>query len=677
MASADDLPDDVLSLILRMSGGVVCITEHVRNFRYIGEVCKRWHGLMEGRRGQMIGMAVAEHASVSCTDWGLFEMLVRFQRDEAALDAALETVHRCRRFDDEDGRTLFFGFVLTRAARQGDAVLVRHLVTPPFRDAVWRTSASPNGSAPNSVTSGLTPGSSMDDYGLTSSGLSPFGLTVEVLTRALRAAITRGQAHVVDVLLAAASDIIVLDEETLVMAASGGDLRIVAALLSNRRGLPASTSALVMAASQGHVDVMNILMTSSTDWTEYEDRSAAGESALIIAALNDRLEAVLFLLDHPTRAVPPNCRNGDALVVAAAGGFVDIAEALMDPRRPGAALPDCQDHRALVMAAANGHMPMVRVLTENRDDDDRAGWGGNTGGREGGGRRGHAARGDCRNGYALILACIKGHVDVARYLLSLPEHPARANCMDNEALFSACAHGRADIAELLLGWPSNPARADCRNGEALVAAIGTSNARLVRALCERLSWPKHHALIWGTVCTVHPDMLAGLLDVWPDLTDGWDLLTRAIKTGNGGVVRAVLDASGRRLSAPPSCASTSGLYKETESVREGDMERYREDRRAALQEALALAAERGAVEVLSLLLHDALTPPRVDGDDCEAVRRAILAGQVDALRFLLSWPVHAPSADDGGGRFLIMAADAGREDVVRALLQWSGERDGF
>jgi hypothetical protein len=88
---------------------------------------------------------------------------------------------------------------------------------------------------------------------------------------------------------------------------------------------------------------------------------------------------------------------------------------------------------------------------------------------------------------ALLLVASQGQADLARLLLTAPQHPAHADCHDGQALLSAATSDHSAIVCMLLDAPQHAAHADCRDGEALMWASAHEITRML------LDAPQHAA----------------------------------------------------------------------------------------------------------------------------------------------------------------------------------------
>lgn len=78
-----------------------------------------------------------------------------------------------------------------------------------------------------------------------------------------------------------------------------------------------------------------------------------------------------------------------------------------------------------------------------------------------------APRADCNNGDALVYACEYGHEQVARMLLTWPDHAPRADCNGGMTLIRACKYRYKHLAMMLHTWPEHAPSTDCLNSKLL------------------------------------------------------------------------------------------------------------------------------------------------------------------------------------------------------------------
>jgi ankyrin repeat protein len=191
-------------------------------------------------------------------------------------------------------------------------------------------------------------------------------------------------------------------------------------LLADKRVQPhaRSNAALRLAAMNGHVGVLEVLLTHPLIDPSSEEQYAIG-----IAAQNGHADAVALLLAD--RRVDAAAAHNWPIRAAAAEGHTAVVKLLLAHPRVDAG---AKDDDALASAARNGHGDVVALLLADRHVDPTA-----------------------DTNYALRIACEKGHVAVVAVLLGDARvDPAAAN---HTAVMHAAANGHEDIVELLLDDP--------------------------------------------------------------------------------------------------------------------------------------------------------------------------------------------------------------------------------
>jgi ankyrin repeat protein len=231
---------------------------------------------------------------------------------------------------------------------------------------------------------------------------------------------------------------------------------------------------------------------------------------------------------------------------------------------------------------------------------------------------------------AFVLAAKQGDVDMARLLLDrlgvgggdavdgsrgAATAPLSANCLDGAALTISARQGHVAMVEFLLTRPYGAPHADNCDSQALIQAAEMGHACVARVLFSH----EHHP-----ACA--------------DAREGAALLG-AIKGGHDEVVRVLLEQNA-------SLSDISTFF------------------------GTCIAAGKGHVTILRLLLEWPQCAPRADAMDGTAMCFAASNGHHEAVRLLLEWPVHAPRADVGDGKALIVAASMGHMEVVRLLMEW-------
>jgi ankyrin repeat protein len=153
------------------------------------------------------------------------------------------------------------------------------------------------------------------------------------------------------------------DEDSFVQKASEGDVQavknfLIAGMDPNVRDREGNT-AQIMAAKEGHEDIVNILIGHGADLEARDDK--AGVTALMSAATRGRTEMVQLLLD---RGAEINARANDgktALILAAFLGQADTVKLLIE-KGANVNAQDKGGRTALSLAKSFGRRNIVEML---------------------------------------------------------------------------------------------------------------------------------------------------------------------------------------------------------------------------------------------------------------------------------------------------------------------------
>ena len=243
----------------------------------------------------------------------------------------------------------------------------------------------------------------------------------------LLSAIKRGELEVVDCLLNHGANFtrVVGPWCPLQWAAWEGHAAIVERLIKAGAGINDNqqgreSTALILASHQGHVDVMDCLLSLGAD-TEAKDRS--GETALMMACQEGRVDVVDLLL--------------------AAGANVNVQ--------------DKRNVSALMWAAKRDHLSIVDRLVVYGADFNHQDNGGEN---------------------ALMWACLSDRIELVDRLLSLGCDVDLKNNEGWTALMMTCSTGRRkDIVQLLLDHGANPSICNNNRERAIDLAVASAEIR--------------------------------------------------------------------------------------------------------------------------------------------------------------------------------------------------------
>ena len=156
----------------------------------------------------------------------------------------------------------------------------------------------------------------------------------------------------------------------LVLAAEEGHLEVVRLLLESGADKDTagtnSWTALHFAALNGHFQVVRLLLEAGAD---KDAADTGGWTALRIAAEEGHLEVVRLLLEAGADKDAADTDGDTALHIAALGGRLEVVRLLLDAAADKDAA-NTEGSTALHFAVLNGHSKVVRLLREAGADKD-------------------------------------------------------------------------------------------------------------------------------------------------------------------------------------------------------------------------------------------------------------------------------------------------------------------
>jgi ankyrin repeat protein len=274
-----------------------------------------------------------------------------------------------------------------------------------------------------------------------------------------------GDLSRVKALLAANADVNATDPDgttALFLAAQNGHVEVVQALLAAKADVNAKTAngatALFIASAYGHLEVVRALLAANADVTV--KRAGDGGTALFIAAQEDRLEVVKALIAANADVNAKGIYGATPLIQAAGLGHLEVVRALLAANADANAKP-ANGFTALMSASMSGHAAMVQALLAAKADVNAKAGNGFTALIQAS-QQGHlevvqallAAGADVNakrdDGFtALMIAVQKGHLDVVKALLGAKVYVNAKTANGETAMDLATKGGFAEIAELL------------------------------------------------------------------------------------------------------------------------------------------------------------------------------------------------------------------------------------
>ncbi|KAI8847785.1 ankyrin repeat-containing domain protein [Chytridium lagenaria] len=424
-------------------------------------------------------------------------------------------------------------------------------------------------------------------------------------------------------------------------------------LLMSASILPTS-HLLVMAARRGHVDVVDLLLTSRN-----VDPSAFDSKALRVAAAHGQDRVVKRLLE--TGRVDPGSADNVALRRASEYGFKEVVRMVLDT---GMADPAAEDNYAIRWAAVNGHLEVVKMLIASPGVNPAA--------CDNlplicAAQSGHRAvvkllidtnrvnPAACR-GQALIRAASNGHLPVVLDLLATKKF--RLRTCGARALIGAARNGHLDIVNVLLGY-GRCVDPGAQNNLAVREAAHHGHVKVVERLLEtRRVNPADEdnmAIQWAAA-NGHVETVKVLLQV--EMKRQEEKGARCIAAFKPlqnfcGIIRTKT-----KVPTEPTIPEPSLLDQPHPQIPFHLL-------------PLRDPASRRKIPpnpTTTLLRRLLPSPRRIDpsADTHFAIRAASLNGHIDVVRVLLSTPL--VDADAAAQHALVTACAAGQEKVVKVLL---------
>lgn len=210
------------------------------------------------------------------------------------------------------------------------------------------------------------------------------------------------------------------------------------------------------------------LLAQALDWGVDIDTCTTGKTALQVASSEGHVEVVRILLEKGADVNILN-RDGSALHMACEDDRAEIA-ALLIGRGADVDIQAGLYGTALRSACVKGHLNVVRILTDSGADPNLQG------------------RGSLKDGAPLAAASGQGHFEIVKHLLS---HGADVNVYDDfydgTALTAASEGGNINTVTLLLdmGGVSDSDEKRGKYNSALLRACQRGQFSIVRLLLER------------------------------------------------------------------------------------------------------------------------------------------------------------------------------------------------
>ncbi|XP_019865563.2 protein TANC2-like isoform X2 [Aethina tumida] len=308
--------------------------------------------------------------------------------------------------------------------------------------------------------------------------LLEFGADVELTNSqgctALSLASSKGHCDVVRQLIAAGASPGHADTGgycPLIHAARNGCLNVVGYLLAcdwvikNPEDVElaeAAQQALIAAAGQGHVDIVEYLLDMAEINADLPD-TITGETALTIAAANGCHAVCSALINRGASLSVVNKKEMAALHLAVKEGHWAVAERLIQ-NHAAIEQPDNSGRSPLMLAAAEGHVGLIELLLDRGADlnkEDREGL------------------------TALCWACLRGKMQAAQTLLERGSNISHTDKTGRTPLDLAAFQGNPSLVQFLLDRGAVIEHVDVNGMRPLDRAIACRNIQVVQCFLKK------------------------------------------------------------------------------------------------------------------------------------------------------------------------------------------------
>ncbi|KAJ7256364.1 ankyrin repeat-containing domain protein [Mycena rebaudengoi] len=397
----------------------------------------------------------------------------------------------------------------------------------------------------------------------------------------------------------------------------------------NAPGRTYSPNALQAAASEGHTEIVRLLIENGADVNTPGPEDDFYSSALETAASGGHLDTVVLLLES-------GAEFGNALAAAAEGGHLEIVRLLV---KMGGDINTGQFKSPLLATCEGGYTEIFNFLLENHPDINAVSY----------------------YGTALLAACEKGRIDFVRRLLDLGADVDLGRAGGSNPLEVASRCGHIEIVRLLLEHNANP-----NIGIALYAAAEWSDDRadIVRLLLEKGADPNRRSPSGDTplriACLYHHREIVRLLIEHGADPNSWGKGSGlSCATWDETVVRMLLE-NGAKIVAEDRILTSASKY--TVGIvcllLDHGAAVHSEDAMGALRSA----ASRGNIEIVKLLVQRGL-----GGDLGQALLAAASERRLEIIQFLLASGADVNTQGDYGTP-LHVACRQGFTEIVQVLL---------
>jgi ankyrin repeat protein len=485
-------------------------------------------------------------------------------------------------------------------------------------------------------------------------------------------------------------------EGALVNAAEKGNLHEVKQLLASEKvDLNQLVDALAIAANQGHVEIMKLLLDVGADpnraCTQFKEEHTTftpTDNGVNISREFKGKKPLNMALEHP-KAVSMLLKHGaipdpDAWSEATYLKYFDSAELILDQwmetpegradinaalsrsaikgdtkqvrqiltSDAGKNISEADWNMALTAAVSRGYVEIVKEIIRSGSNPDET-------------KSGIFKFTPPEPENLLNEAVTEGHVDVARVLLGTFESLSSYA----ETLFnSAVDEGRADVLRVLLDARIDPNKMGVPGGCALMDACRKGRIDIVKLLLDKgASANDGSALAAAAGGSYMPGNGGGHLDIVKLLVErGADVNTESgycLDPSNDYSVTAI------QVAAREGHLELVRYLLEKGADPKAEMKNYADNPEAGGDNAVTSAAWKGHTEILKMFLEKGVDINRATSSGTTALMAALSGGEMETVKFLLNRGADVNAADKEGDTPLFYALRKSSAELVKLLVE--------
>ncbi|XP_046332501.2 ankyrin repeat and KH domain-containing protein 1-like [Haliotis rufescens] len=452
-----------------------------------------------------------------------------------------------------------------------------------------------------------------------------------------------------------------------------GDLSRVQHILTeghvdlNSREMKHGRTPLMLAATEGHRDVFDLVMSKGGNVSLVDIN---GDNILHLACLGGHVEIVKYILSQNIADINSRGQYGrTSAMVAATEGQRDVFDLIMS-KGGNVSLVDTHGDNILHLACLRGHVEMVKyILSQNIADINSRGQYGRTSAMVAAteGHRdvfdlvmskgGNVSLVDTHGDNILHLACLRGHVEMVKYILS--QKIVDINCRGmygRTPLMFAATEGHRDVFDLVMSKGGNVSLVDTHGDNTLHLACLRGHAEMVKYILSQKIVDINGRGMYGRTPLMfaaiegHKDVFDLVMSKGGDVSafdgNGNNILHLACLGGNVEIVKYILSQNIAEINSRDTYGRTP----------------------------LMMAAAEEHKDVFDLLVSKGCDVSAFDGNGNNILHLACFEGHVEMVKYILSQNILDINSRGVHGRTSLMfAATEGHKDVFDSVMSKGGD----